>query len=167
MLISSDVWEKYDSINNTSKTVSPIIVLVVIVTILTLFIAIRVIRNTKRRLSPEDKLLTADVIDEMPIDTFLDLTDVEYDQANDKGCYLLYNTDKEKYYIGRSIACADAVNRQLIGKGSPDIFYEKKDGDDFTVQFYFIASGSEYDNINDLYNDVIAVYGENSEIVSL
>lgn len=167
MAISEDVWDKYDSINNV-QSISPMLILFIVVGVILLLIVLLVMRHLKNsKMTPEDRLLTADFIEEMPLDTFLDLTDDQYKQANDIGVYILYNVDKEKYYIGKAPLCADAVNRDLIGKGSPDVFYEKKNGDDFTVQFYFVADGSAYKGFNELYHDAFLVYSENSEVTCL
>lgn len=167
MVVNEDVWEKYDSINSASLSISPIILFIICSVILFLIIVfiIRFIKH--RRFTSEDRLGMANVIDEMPLDTFIDITDEQYKQANDIGCYILYNLDKEKYYIGKSPLCADAVNRHIIGKGAPDIFYEKKSGDEFTVQFYFIGEDTPYSDADTLYNDIVEVYGENSEIIEI
>ena len=167
MQSSMDVWERYDSVNGLNVTIEPTtLIMFVIASIIILTIVILTILRSKRKITPEERLETADTIDEMPIDTFLDITDEQYLSANDIGCYILYNTDKQKYYVGKSPLCADAVNREIIGKGSPDIFYENKDGDSFTVQFFFV-SGRYYTNVESLYDDIIEVYGENSEVVGL
>lgn len=168
MITSSDVWEKYDNINNSGTFIIPDIIFILII-FLSIILAILLIvsRRKRHKHSPEDNLLTADSVDEMPIYDFLDITDEQYAMANDVGCYILYNVDKEKYYVGKAPLCADAVNRQLIGKGSPDIFYEKKNGDEFTVQFYFVCEGSAYSTADELYDDILTVYGENSEIIGI
>lgn len=168
MIESYDVWERYDNMNGTGLQLSPMLNLLLIsVAIVVVIVIVIVFRKRRRKLSPEDRILTADAIDEMPIDDFIDVTDEQYQQANDNGCYILYNIDKEKYYVGKSSLCADAVSRELIGKGSPDVFYEKKSGDDFTVQFYFVVDGSAYVEADSLYEDIISVYGENSEVIGL
>ncbi len=167
MLTSADVWERYDSVNRVSSPFPylPLILIGVISAILIIILVARLFKH--RKTTAEDRLLSADTIDEMPIDTFVDITDEQYKMANDAGCYILYNLDKEKYYVGKSPLCADAVNRQIIGKGNPDVFYEKKDGDEFTVQFYFIGEGSYYEDVEHLYDDVIEVYSENSEVIGI
>lgn len=165
MVSSADVWDKYDSMNSTSIQIPVLPVLIVVVVIVIILIITYLKKH--RKTFPEDRILTADVIDEMPLDDFIDITDEQYNQANDMGCYILYNVDKEKYYIGKGTLCADDVTRHIVGKGLPDIFYEKKDGDDFTVQFYFIADGSAYGTMQELYDDIVSIYGENSEIVEI
>lgn len=167
MISSLDVWEKYDNINKPgiNPILIAIIVLFLIVVVLLIIVTIRRYKCKPR--TPEDRLLTADVIDEMPLDDFLDITEEQYRQANDIGIFILYNLDKEKYYIGMAPLCADAVNREIIGKGSPDIFYEKKNGDEFTVQFYFMAKGSAYKGVSELYHDAFLVYSENFKVTLL
>lgn len=167
MITSADVWEKYDTVNKSWFEINPMIILAGILVIFVLVIIFMSLKRRHKKMNPEDRIETADVIDEMPLDDFLDITDEQYKQANDVGVYILYNLDKEKYYIGKDYLCADAVNRQIIGKGTADIFYEKKDGDDFTVQFYFLCEGSAYKDLDSLYDDIIAIYGENFEVVCL
>lgn len=168
MITSADVWDRYDSVNGSRFTFDGrIIVALIIILVLAILIRICFSKRRRNKKTPEDRLLTADFIDEMSVDSFIDITDEQYSQANDLGCYVLYNVDAGKYYIGKSPLCADAVNRHIIGKGNPDIFYEHRAGNDFTVKFYFVCEGSAYEDAENLCRDIVAVYSENAEVVEL
>lgn len=73
------------------------------------------------------------------------------------GVYILYNTSKNKYYVGQSVNVFRRINQHFTGHGNTGVYYDYLAGDKFMVKAIpLIESG--YTSLNSLERDTIAAY---------
>lgn len=72
------------------------------------------------------------------------------------GVYVLENTLNKRAYVGQSRNVLARVGQHIHGKGSPDVYYDFRSGDPFTVHLIPLE-GSSYNNLNDMERDMIVV----------
>ena len=76
------------------------------------------------------------------------------------GIYILFNTNKQKHYIGQSGNVFQRVNAHFSGRGSLDIYADYKYGDIFSA-ILIPLTNTKYDSLNDLEKDMIKKYNSN------
>lgn len=73
------------------------------------------------------------------------------------GVYILYNSTKNKYYVGQGKNVLNRVNMHFTGKGNGDVYADYKYGDKFTIKMISLKH-SGYRSLNELERNTIAVY---------
>lgn len=76
---------------------------------------------------------------------------------NCEGVYVLFNSTKNKYYVGQGKNVMDRVNNHFTGKGNGDVYADYKYGDDFTIKMIPLE-GSGFDSLNSLERNAILTY---------
>lgn len=76
---------------------------------------------------------------------------------NFEGVYILYNINKDKYYVGQSIRVLDRVNSHFTGKGNADVYFDYRSGDNFTIRMIALKN-SGFSSLNKLEKDAILRY---------
>lgn len=74
-----------------------------------------------------------------------------------EGVYILYNTSRNKYYVGQSVHVFSRVNAHLTGHGNGDVYADYKYGDDFKIMLVPLCN-SGYGNLNDLEREMIGAF---------
>ncbi len=78
-------------------------------------------------------------------------------QTDPVGVYVLYNVDKDMYYVGQAKKCLFRVNQHFTGHGNGDVYADYKYGDEFKIKIIkFIESG--YEDLDKLEKDTINLY---------
>lgn len=81
-----------------------------------------------------------------------------YEAGQDfKGVYVLFNEDKNKYYVGQGIRVLSRVNNHFTGRGNGDVYADYRYLDHFTIRIIPLA-GSGFDNLNQLERYTIEYY---------
>lgn len=80
-----------------------------------------------------------------------------YKKLNFEGVYVLYNSTKNKYYVGQGKRILDRVNMHFTGKGNGDVYADYKYGDNFTIKMIGLKH-SGYKSLNALERDTIEVF---------
>lgn len=73
------------------------------------------------------------------------------------GVYILYNVDKEMYYVGQATRTFFRVNQHFTGKGNGDVYADYKYGDEFKILVIKLTE-SGYDDLDELEKDMIEKY---------
>lgn len=74
-----------------------------------------------------------------------------------RGVYVLYNIDKNKYYVGQGVRVLSRINNHFTGRGNGDVYADYKYGDRFTIKVIPLA-GSGADSLNQLERLTIEYY---------
>ncbi len=74
-----------------------------------------------------------------------------------RGVYVLYNVDKNKYYVGQGMRVLSRINGHFTGRGNGDVYADYKYGDHFTIKVIPLA-GSGCDSLNQLERLTIEEY---------
>lgn len=81
-----------------------------------------------------------------------------YEEDQDfRGVYVLFNEDKNKYYVGQGLRVLSRVNNHFTGRGNGDVYADYKYGDAFSIRIIPFA-GSGADSLNQLERDTIGYY---------
>ncbi len=78
-------------------------------------------------------------------------------QYNFPGIYILYNTQKNMYYIGQGKKVFDRVNSHFTGKGNGDVYADYKYGAPFKIKMISL-SNSGFNSLNELEKNAIMTY---------
>lgn len=78
----------------------------------------------------------------------------QYDFA---GVYILYNHDKNMYYVGQGKSVFNRVNNHFTGHGNGDVYADYKYGDEFTIKMIALEN-SGFHTLNELERNTIATY---------
>ncbi|XME04500.1 GIY-YIG nuclease family protein (plasmid) [Lachnospiraceae bacterium C1.1] len=73
------------------------------------------------------------------------------------GVYVIYNLDKDLYYVGQAKRMLFRVNQHFTGHGNGDVYSDYKYGDRFIIKL-ILLSESGYDDIDKLEKDMIYRY---------
>lgn len=76
---------------------------------------------------------------------------------NFAGVYILFNSTKNKYYVGQGKAVLNRVNAHFTGKGNGDVYADFKYGDKFTIKMISLEK-SGYSTLNELERNTILAY---------
>lgn len=76
---------------------------------------------------------------------------------NFPGVYILFNQDKNKYYVGQSKTVLSRVNSHFTGKGNGDVYVDYRNGDSFTIKLIPLFD-SGFDDLNSLERHFISYY---------
>ena len=60
------------------------------------------------------------------------------------GIYVLYNVNKEAYYVGQGTNVFSRVYSHFIGKGSPDVYVDVRNGDHFVIKVVSLEESGYY-----------------------
>ncbi|MGI6755781.1 MAG: GIY-YIG nuclease family protein [Atopobiaceae bacterium] len=74
------------------------------------------------------------------------------------GIYVLYNVDKDAYYVGQAHRVLARVKQHFSGHGNGDVYADWKYGDTFTLTMFDLYH-SGYMSLDDFERDAIAYYG--------
>ena len=114
------------------------------------------------RLSNNQTELTPQQFFELREQTFSQKHDRRrYKKLNFEGVYVLYNSTKNKYYVGQGKRILDRVNMHFTGKGNGDVYADYKYGDNFTIKM-IVLERSGYKSLNALERDTIEVFNAQS-----
>lgn len=123
------------------------------------------IRKKRRRI----RHLT-DTITTMDVDEFMELRQMKLkgrggpryasNEWNFSGVYVLYNTDRDMYYVGQAQKIFSRVNNHFTGKGNGDVYADYKYGDHFEIQLIPLKN-SGCKNLNELERYTIHLYHAN------
>lgn len=81
-----------------------------------------------------------------------------YESGQDfQGVYVLFNEDKNKYYVGQGIRVLSRVNNHFSGRGNGDVYADYRYLDHFTIRIIPLA-GSGFDSLNELERYTIEYY---------
>lgn len=83
----------------------------------------------------------------------------QYDFA---GVYILYNYDRNMYYVGQGKKVFQRVNSHFTGHGNGDVYADYIYGDDFTIRMIALAN-SGFRTLNELERNTIATYNAYSK----
>jgi len=81
--------------------------------------------------------------------------DVPFDAP---GIYVLYNKDKDKYYVGQTKRLSFRINQHFTGHGNGDVYADYKYGDTFLI-FWKLLKSSGFANLNDMERYYIEKFG--------
>lgn len=73
------------------------------------------------------------------------------------GVYILYNHDKNMYYVGQGKRVFQRVNSHFTGHGNGDVYADYKYGDNFTIKMIALQN-SGFKTLNELERNTIATY---------
>ncbi len=76
---------------------------------------------------------------------------------NFAGVYILYNSTKNKYYVGQGKEVLNRVNSHFTSKGNGDVYADYKYGDEFTIKMIALK-GSKFSTLNELERNTILTY---------
>lgn len=76
------------------------------------------------------------------------------------GVYILFNRNKDMYYVGQSKRIYFRVNQHFTGHGNGDVYADYKYGDEFTIKLLPLVD-SGYSDIDALERDKIAEFSAN------
>lgn len=74
-----------------------------------------------------------------------------------KGIYILFNENKNMYYVGQSINVLKRINNHLTGKGNGDVYADYKYGDSFKIKTLPLYK-SGFETLNSLEKSAIYTY---------
>jgi len=152
--------------------VTTIILIVLAVSCVLAYITIRIKTRARRkeklkrkklqekvtRLSNSQTELTPQQFFELREQTFGEKSNRRrYKKLNFEGVYVLYNSTKNKYYVGQGKRILDRVNMHFTGKGNGDVYADYKYGDSFTIKMIGLDH-SGYKSLNALERDTIEVF---------
>lgn len=81
-----------------------------------------------------------------------------YNEEKDfRGVYILFNEDKNKYYVGQGVRVLSRINTHFSGRGNGDVYADYKYLDRFTIKVIPLA-GSDYATLNQLEKATIEYY---------
>lgn len=80
-----------------------------------------------------------------------------HNKLNFEGVYVLFNSTRNKYYVGQGKKVLDRVNMHFTGKGNGDVYADYKYGDEFTIKIIGLKH-SGYRSLNALERDTIATF---------
>lgn len=78
-------------------------------------------------------------------------------EFNDPGIYILYNLNKELYYVGQGKKVLNRINAHFSGSGNGDVYADYKYGDSFGIRIVDLTY-SGYSSLNELEKHTIEVY---------
>ena len=73
------------------------------------------------------------------------------------GCYVIYNINKNKYYVGQSKNVIQRVANHLQGRGNGDVYVDLRNGDKFNISVLNIKD-TNYKSLNPMEKFLIAKY---------
>ncbi len=73
------------------------------------------------------------------------------------GVYILYNTQRQKYYVGQTTDLYRRVQEHFKNHGSPDVYTDFWNGEEFLVSLIAL-SDTTYRDLDALERDIIAFY---------
>ena len=73
------------------------------------------------------------------------------------GVYILFNSSKNKYYVGQAKRIFQRVNNHFTGHGNGDVYADYKYGDSFTIKMIKLEN-SGFNSLNELERKTILVY---------
>ena len=76
---------------------------------------------------------------------------------NFAGVYILYNKNRNKYYVGQGKEVLNRVNAHFTGKGNGDVYADYKYGDEFTIKMIALEN-SGFETLNELERNTISYY---------
>lgn len=74
------------------------------------------------------------------------------------GVYILFNEDKDMYYVGQGKNVINRVNSHFTGNGNGDVYADYKYGDVFSIRMINLVTSGYY-NLNALEKDMIKKHG--------
>lgn len=80
-----------------------------------------------------------------------------YSHHNFEGVYILYNKDKDMYYVGQGKDVLKRINAHFMGRGNGDVYADFKYGNHFTIKMIPLEK-SEYRTLNELERNTIYAY---------
>ena len=81
-----------------------------------------------------------------------------YEEDQDfRGVYVLFNEDKNKYYVGQGVRVLSRINNHFSGRGNGDVYADYKYGDTFTIRIIPLA-GSGAESLNQLERETIEYF---------
>lgn len=73
------------------------------------------------------------------------------------GVYVLRNLNSKKVYVGQSVNIYRRVKQHVTGHGNPDVYFDLRTGDTFSVTLVLIAR-TRYTRLNDLERELITLH---------
>lgn len=104
-------------------------------------------KNQIPRLNSADNFIT--------IDNFLEL--YSNHKGDFVGVYILYNKDKNMYYVGQATRCLFRINQHFTGHGNGDVYADFKYGNTFAVKMIKMSE-SGYEDLDLLEKHMIERY---------
>ncbi len=86
-----------------------------------------------------------------------EIMNINADDNDFEGVYIIYNNIKEMYYVGQSKNAIGRVKTHFSGRGNGDVYADYKYGDDFTIKFIALEN-SGFSSLNSLERNTIDVY---------
>ena len=74
------------------------------------------------------------------------------------GVYVIYNIDKDMYYVGQATRIIFRVNQHFTGRGNGDVYADYKYGDSFTIRLLPLST-SGYDSLDRFEKEMIDATG--------
>lgn len=81
---------------------------------------------------------------------------------NFSGVYILYNYDKDLYYVGQGKKIFNRINAHFTGKGNGDVYADYKYGDKFGIRMISLKE-SKFKTLNELERYAIQAYSAYSK----
>lgn len=73
------------------------------------------------------------------------------------GVYIIYNIDKDKFYVGQAKRLLYRINQHFTGHGNPDVYVDYRQGDSFRIAMIKLID-SGYEDLDKLEKDKIREY---------
>ena len=68
------------------------------------------------------------------------------------GVYIIYNIDKDKFYVGQAKRLLYRINQHFTGHGNPDVYGDYRQGDSFRIAMIKLID-SGYEDLDKLEKD--------------
>ena len=124
-----------------------------LVTIFILCIAKRVKEYREEKIKEHINML-ADSTNQLTPEEFFEFKKSNKDFS---GVYIIYNKNKDIYYIGQAKQILYRVNKHFLGRGNGDVYSDYKYGDKFTIKLLDLDT-SGYNSLNELEKDAILTF---------
>lgn len=85
-----------------------------------------------------------------------------YKEFDFSGVYILFNEDKNMYYVGQGKSVFERVNNHFTGKGNGDVYADYKYGDSFKIKMISLDN-SGFTSLNELERATIKTYNAYSQ----